>query len=159
MDLIPAGEPPIDLREHSQRLRYEAFSHLASQVNQAVSPEEVGKALAQHVKFILDAFRLRLLHVFEESTTGLELAGSACTAWQSEGAASSTGNGPDGFRVLEEQLLVSQLPLQLEQAALQEHAALRGSLFDHPRATRFFAYGPAQAGQRGACHHLLPDFP
>ncbi len=142
MDRVPAGEPPIDLREHSQRLRYEAFSQLASQVNQAVRTEEVGKALARHVKFMLDAFRLRLLHVFEESVTVLELAGGTCTARESPRAES-----PAGIHVLEAQLLDTQLPLQLEGAALGEHAALRGSLFDHPRATRFFAL-PLRLGAR-----------
>ena len=136
MDHLPAAGPPIDLREHSQRLRYEAFSQLASQVNQAVSPGQIGQALARHVKFILDAYRLRLLHAFEESTTGLELAGGTCTVWESNRAESPA---PDAFYALEEQLLRTQLPLQLEQPALGEHAALRGSLFDHPKATRFFA--------------------
>jgi signal transduction histidine kinase len=144
MDHLPAGGPPIDLREHSQRLRYEAFSQLASQVNQAGSPAQVGQALARHVKFILDAYRLRLLHVFEESVTGLELAGGACTGWESNRADSPA---PDAFYALEEQLLRTQLPLQLEPPALGEHAALRGSPFDHPKVTRFFAL-PLRLGAR-----------
>jgi signal transduction histidine kinase len=135
------------LREHSQRLRYEAFSQFASQVNQAVSTEEVGKALARHVKFMLDAFRLRLLHVFEESTTVLELAGGTYTARESPPAESPADNPPAGVHVLEAQLLGTQLPLQLEGAALFEHAALRGGLFDHPKATRFFAL-PLRLGAR-----------
>ncbi len=151
MDRLPAGEPPIDLREHSQRLRYEAFSQLASQVNQAVSPEQIGKALARHVKFMLDAFRLRLLHVFEESTTVLELAAGTCTVWESRLAESpQAGDPPDGVQALEAQLLSTQLPLQLEGAALREHAALRGSLFDHPKATRFFALPLRLGGQHAA---------
>ncbi|MBD0254784.1 MAG: HAMP domain-containing histidine kinase [Cytophagales bacterium] len=149
MHRLSAGEPPIDLREHSQRLRYEAFSQLASQVNQAVSTEQVGKALARHVKFMLDAFRLRLLHVFEESTTVLELAGGTCTAWESPPAESPASTPPAGVQALEAQLLGTQLPLQLEGTALGEHAALRGSLFDHPKATRFFAL-PLRLGAQHA---------
>ncbi len=147
MDHLPAGGPPIDLREHSQRLRYEAFSQLAGQVNQAGSPAQVGQALARHVKFILDAYRLRLLHVFEESTTGLELAGGACTGWESNRDESPAAPAPDALYALEVHLLRTQLPLQLEQPALGEHAALRGSLFDHPKVTRFFAL-PLRLGAR-----------
>ena len=151
MDVVAAGEPPIALKEHSQRLRYEAFSHLATQVNQATGAGQVGQALARHGKFILDAFLLRLLHVHEASETVIEIARGACVVRESDGSDGPPDGPSAGFYGLEGELLRSGLPLQLADAGLREHAALQGSLFDHPKARCFFAL-PLLAGD---CHRAV----
>jgi signal transduction histidine kinase len=49
----------ISLEEKSLRLRYEAFSNLANEVNKAENWEEVGKAITAHLKFMIDFFAFR----------------------------------------------------------------------------------------------------
>ena len=50
----------ISLSEKSLRLRYEAFSKFADELNKADNWEKVGTAITTNLKFIVDFFVFRL---------------------------------------------------------------------------------------------------
>lgn len=52
----------ISLEEKSLRLRYEAFSNLANEINKAGNWEEVAKAIATYLKFMVDFFAFRFTY-------------------------------------------------------------------------------------------------
>ena len=108
----------------SLRLRYEAFSKFATQVNQADSLPEISEAIAANLKFILDAFVFRLAMATNGETFTFELFRGQCTLSQSA-----------SFSQFERECIRKELPLTLTRHDIQEDPRLRDSLFTHPKVT------------------------
>ncbi|MBC7919532.1 MAG: GAF domain-containing sensor histidine kinase [Ferruginibacter sp.] len=132
----------VDLQQ-SQRLRYEAFSHFATEVNKASDVEAVGRSLSTHVKFMLDAFLLRVAYRYEQSYLFFEASRGSCTVVDREPR--------HEFVVFESALLHSGFPLFLGSEDIEQDPTFSGSLFDHPKLVSFYAL-PVRISPR---HHLV----
>ncbi|WKN32962.1 HAMP domain-containing sensor histidine kinase [Porifericola rhodea] len=115
----------LDFVNKSLRLRYEAFSKFATKINRANSVDEISSAIASDVKFVIDAFVLRLTVVNEHNTYTLELFREQCSFHQ---------NLQDQLSPLERASLANGQPLSLNKTEIQNSDTLRGSIFDHPKA-------------------------
>ena len=125
-----------DFVNTSLRLRYEAFSAFATQVNQASELEGIGEAVAAHLKFVLDAFVFRLAVSSKDRVHTLELFRGQ---YQVKSA-------PD-FTAFERRYLDKGLPLTLSAQEIQQEELLKQTRFDHPKVTHlmvlpFNATGP-----------------
>ena len=114
----------LDFVNTSLRLRYEAFSTFATQVNEVDSLPEIGDAIAANLKFILDTFALRLVITIDPETYAFELFRGKCTVSQ-----------PTGFNQFERNCLKKELPLTLNHHDIHQEALLGDSLFGHPKIT------------------------
>lgn len=60
--------------QNSQRLRYEALSNFATDLNKAVSFNDIGEALTAHAKYIIDTYFLRICYTHQGDTWCFELS-------------------------------------------------------------------------------------
>ena len=63
----------LDLKNEGLRLRYEAFSKLASEVNKAKDLEQLGKVIANNLKFIVDSFIALTLFIYPNDRIGYRI--------------------------------------------------------------------------------------
>ena len=114
----------LDFVNTSLRLRYEAFSTFATQVNQANDLENIGEALAAHLKFVLDTFIFRLGATIDQEVYVFELFRGHYTI-----------DTPATLSPFEQQCLTNELPLTLSSSDIQQEPLLQNSRFTHPRVT------------------------
>lgn len=114
----------LDFVNKSLRLRYEAFSKFATKVNQAKSMEAIGAAMASSIKFVLDAFILRLSTITPQGNYTIEMFRGQCTFYQ---------NHQDILTPLEGICLANGLPLSLEKKDIESSDFLKESIFNHPK--------------------------
>ncbi|GAA4920329.1 HAMP domain-containing sensor histidine kinase [Mucilaginibacter defluvii] len=60
--------------QNSQRLRYEALSNFATDLNKAASFNDIGEALTAHAKYIIDTYMLRICYTHRGDTWCIELS-------------------------------------------------------------------------------------
>ncbi|MEQ9438096.1 MAG: HAMP domain-containing sensor histidine kinase [Cyclobacteriaceae bacterium] len=127
----------LDFVNTSLRLRYEAFSKFATQVNQANSLPEVGEAIAANLKFVLDAFVFRLSIAQGQKTHIFELFRGQCTI--------NTQKAPGKY---EQKCLKQGLPLTLTPQDIQSDRLLCDSLFVHPKITHLMVLPISSLGDQ-----------
>ncbi|MCC8409065.1 HAMP domain-containing histidine kinase [Mucilaginibacter sp. UR6-1] len=64
--------------QNSQRLRYEALSNFATDLNKATSFKDIGTALTAHAKYIIDTYILRICHSHKEDVLCFEVLRGEC---------------------------------------------------------------------------------
>lgn len=114
----------LDFVNKSLRLRYEAFSRFATKINQASSVEDISAAIASDIKFVMDAYMLRLTMISQQESYTIELFRGQCTFYK---------NHQDILTPLESACLSNGLPLSLEKKDIERSDTLKGSLFNHPK--------------------------
>ena len=129
----------LDFVNKSLRLRYEAFSKFATQVNQAKSMEAIGVAIASHIKFIIDAFMLRLSTVTQQGRYTIELFRGECTFYQDH---------QDALAALENSCLDNGLPLAMQKKDIEHSKFLKESLFNHPKTQHLLILPTASSGEQ-----------
>ncbi len=117
-----------DAIDKSLRLRYEAFSTFATEVNRADTLHDVGKAIASSLKFIVDAFAARITFLPDSLT--LEL---------SRGLYQLFPNHRDKLSDFETQCLTNNLPVALTSDEIRQNLDFQESIFYHPKITYLFA--------------------
>ncbi|MCD8739113.1 HAMP domain-containing histidine kinase [Mucilaginibacter roseus] len=68
--------------QHSQRLRYEALSSFATDLNKAISFKDIGDALTAHAKYIIDTYLLRICHTHQGETWCFEVSRGVCSIFR-----------------------------------------------------------------------------
>lgn len=123
-------EKGVDLLEKSQRLRYEAFSVFAAQINKAGDIETIGLHLASQLKFILDGFILHVFHLFQGEHLCLQVYRGTCR---------SIENSQDHFTSFATQLLQKSIPVYLTKEEVLAEPQLLETLFNHEKTRSFYA--------------------
>ncbi|MEK6476182.1 HAMP domain-containing sensor histidine kinase [Catalinimonas sp. 4WD22] len=116
----------LDFVNKSLRLRYEALSKFATDINQVKSMEAIGAAIASNIKFVIDAFVLRLSMVSPQGNYTMELFRGECNLYQ---------NHQDQLTPFEHQCFANGVPLSLERKDIENSDALKDSIFSHPKTT------------------------
>lgn len=102
-----------------QRLRYEAFSVFASELNKCLNYTDVFEAMASQIKFIIDAFVFRVFFRYQFSEI-------VCEIYQGEYRFSDQGQSVYPF---ERKLLEAGLPATYEDAELDGNLLFFGTTF------------------------------
>nr|WKN39381.1 GAF domain-containing sensor histidine kinase [Tunicatimonas sp. TK19036] len=127
----------IDFVNTSLRLRYEAFSKFATNINQAHSLEEIAEAIAANLKFVMDAFIFRLAITINQETYTFELFRGVCTV-----------HPQTSLNKFEKVCLTTGLPRTLSQQNIQQEPGLQKSLFNHPKITHLMVLPISTADQQ-----------
>jgi signal transduction histidine kinase len=123
-------EKEFNLLEKTQRLRYEAFSNFAAQVNKANDVATIGAHLNAQIKFILDAFILQIIHQYQHQKLSIEVYRGTCTVRE------YTDEATNDFA---EELLGKDIPVYLSKEGLLKDARLAKSIFNHDKTLSFYA--------------------
>lgn len=118
----------VDFINKSLLLRYEAFSKFATEVNQSNTFDDLGVAISSHVKFIFDAFIVRILFATAEEKLSLECF---------RGTYQFNFNN-DVSTDLDQKYLRNEIPCILTQKEIKENQYLRKSIFAHPKVIHLF---------------------
>jgi signal transduction histidine kinase len=118
---------------NDQRLRYEAFSNFASDLNRCNTFEETGKVLSIHLKFIVDSFIFRMCFLHGERTVIFEVYRGVFML--------SIPGKDDGGQVLtfETESLKNGIPLLLAKEQLRSQPSLRNSIFNNPKVETLYS--------------------
>lgn len=116
----------LDFVNKSLRLRYEALSKFATNINQAKSMEAIGAAIASNIKFVIDAFILRLSMVSPQGNYTMELFRGECSLYQ---------NHQDQLSAFESKCFSEGMPLSLERKDIESSHFFKNSIFNHPKTT------------------------
>ncbi|MBE9585176.1 HAMP domain-containing histidine kinase [Mucilaginibacter sp. JRF] len=88
--------------QNSQRLRYEALSNFATDLNKATSFADIGQALTAHAKYIIDTYILRICHSHRDEVWCFEVSRGECEIFKPK---------KDAIRKFELEVLANGLPV------------------------------------------------
>ncbi|GAB4194590.1 MAG: hypothetical protein OHK0057_25290 [Thermoflexibacter sp.] len=119
----------ISLEEKSLRLRYEAFSNLANEVNKAENWEEVGKAITAHLKFMVDFFAFRFNYSQNTDKITYQIFRGNYQYWL---------NLADEITPFESECSNRGIPIKLDKNEISGIANFQNTLFAHERINEIF---------------------
>lgn len=122
---------PEEILQNNQRLRYEAFSNFVTGLSTCHDMEGIGKALASHLKFIVDFFVLTFYVKHLHTTLHFKLFRGNVTLLQ-DAAAINAGR-------FEACVAAKGLPQSLTASEIQEQPLLRDTDFLHRRVDNIYA--------------------
>ncbi len=131
----------FDQLQNTQRIRYEAFATLATEINKCDSIAGIARSISGHLKFILDSYIFRVYYQFDDTAITLRLFRGECVF--QEGTV-------DLLTGIEREMLSRGLPFTLSQPEIGDSGALAGTPFDHPNVNYL-----AALPQEGARYRMV----
>jgi signal transduction histidine kinase len=124
----------FDQLQNTQRIRYEAFATLATEINKSDCIAGIARSVGGHLKFILDSYIFRVYYQFDDTVITLRLFRGECVF--QEGTI-------DLLTGIERDIFARGLPLTLSQPEIDASGMLTGTPLDHPNVN-FVAALPQQ---------------
>lgn len=109
---------------HTQRLRYEALSNFATELNKCENYVRLAQALVSHTKFIVDFYTLRIHYQYDSFSKGFEVL-------RGEGRIFEPCEEP--LYPFEQVLLTKSLPIHYTAAQVKGDAMLSNSAFNNEK--------------------------
>ncbi|WP_345210394.1 HAMP domain-containing sensor histidine kinase [Mucilaginibacter gynuensis] len=116
--------------QNAKRLRYEALSAFAADLNKAAKYTEICDALSAHIKYIIDFFQLRLHHFNKGESGCFEMSRGECVFFKPR---------QDGLWKYEMEVFETGLPVNYFGDAIQEHKLLARSVFNNPKVAAVYS--------------------
>ncbi len=118
------------LLQNAQRLRYEALSNFATNLNRASSYRHVCDALAAHVKYIIDFYVLRLVHRNNANEWCFEVSRGECRAFRPR---------HDAIREFEDEILTNGLPVSFTAQEVEHRIKKGADSILHPKVSNIYS--------------------
>ncbi|WP_026898075.1 sensor histidine kinase [Daejeonella oryzae] len=120
-----------DSNKNNQRLRYEAFSNFATDLNKSTNFKEIGDSLSTHLKFLLNFLIFRAYFQYEHITLVFHIYRGTVTIYEND--------SEDNVMPFEKTTVLRNLPVEytIEEIGLNE--LLQNGIFDNPKVKVLYA--------------------